>query len=141
MSLLGHPTIDSLVWYTFSIMNPFPSSSSQDRPWGNRLELVRNTPVTVVVLTVNPGEALSLQYHHNRAEYWYVLSGSGTVTVGEEHFPATAGKEYHIPQGVLHRISAETESLRILEISTGTYEDEDIIRTEDKYGRTTPNSQ
>jgi mannose-6-phosphate isomerase len=108
------------------------------KPWGNYLEFIRNTPATVKIITVNPGEMISLQKHAKRAEFWRVLSGNGTVTVGEEQFPVVAGHEFHIARGVAHRMAAGSEPLIILEITIGESDEEDIVRLEDKYGRTMP---
>lgn len=38
----------------------------EERPWGNFERFTHNEISTVKILTVNPNEELSLQYHHNR---------------------------------------------------------------------------
>lgn len=111
------------------------TSTTVEKPWGNYLEFIRNTPATVKILTINPGESLSLQKHAERDEFWFVISGIGSVTVGENELPATAGNEFHIKRGMQHRISATTETLRILEIALGNADENEIVRLEDKYGR------
>ena len=54
-----------------------------DKPWGNYLEFIRNTPATVKILNVSAGESISLQKHAERDEFWLVESGNGTITIGE----------------------------------------------------------
>jgi mannose-6-phosphate isomerase-like protein (cupin superfamily) len=119
-----------------------PKPYHEERPWGAFVEFSKNTPSTVKLLTVNPGEALSLQKHVKRAEFWRVISGSGFITVGKERISAKPDAEFFIPEGTEHRIEGGTEALVVLEISFGTFEDDDIIRLEDRYGRIgAPNSK
>ncbi|MBX4200056.1 phosphomannose isomerase type II C-terminal cupin domain [Candidatus Parcubacteria bacterium] len=113
-----------------SPINPY----LEKRPWGNFLEFTKNTISTVKILTVNAGEAFSLQSHSGRDEFWYVLSGTGTIQVGEEKFLINKGDNHYIPRGSKHRISAHG-AVEVLEISLGEFNEEDITRFEDKYGR------
>ncbi|MDD5165571.1 MAG: phosphomannose isomerase type II C-terminal cupin domain [Candidatus Pacebacteria bacterium] len=112
-----------------------PTSYREERPWGAFVEFSRNSPTTVKLLTVSPGEALSLQTHTKRDEFWRVISGTGYITVGDIRVSTQPEAEFFIPHGTPHRLEGGTESLVILEISYGTFEDEDIIRLDDKYGR------
>jgi mannose-6-phosphate isomerase-like protein (cupin superfamily) len=106
-----------------------------DKPWGNYLEFIRNTPATVKILTINPGESISLQKHAERDEFWLVLSGNGTVTVGDQEIEVVVGAEYHIKRGMQHRMSAGSHELKVLEIALGNADENEIVRLEDKYGR------
>ncbi len=112
-----------------------PTLYHEERPWGEFVELARNTPVTVKIITVHSGEALSLQQHAKRDELWRVLSGNGTITSGTEQVPAVIGSMHFIPRSSLHRLEAGSEPLVVLEIAYGTFDDTDIIRLEDRYGR------
>ncbi len=112
-----------------------PESRRETRPWGEFVEFARNSPCTVKILTVKAGESLSLQYHHGRDEMWHVLSGAGTLQIGDEEVRAIPGSDYLIPRETKHRISGGDTDLSILEISTGAFDDADIVRIEDKYGR------
>lgn len=112
-----------------------PTSYREERPWGAFVEFSRNSPTTVKLLTVSPGEALSLQTHTKRDEFWRVISGNGFITVGSTRISAQPEAEFFIPRGTEHRLEAGSENLVILEISYGTFEDEDILRLNDKYGR------
>ncbi len=108
---------------------------TEERPWGMFRQFATGEPVTVKLLTVSAGQRLSLQRHHGRSEFWHVLSGAPEITVGEETRVAQPGDEFHIPPETLHRIAAGGEDVRILEIATGTFDENDIERIEDAYGR------
>ena len=90
---------------------------------------------TVKIITVNPGESLSLQYHNKREEFWRILSGKGKCVIGEETIEIAKGDEFFIPKKTKHRMTAEKESVEWMEISFGKFEEEDIVRLEDKYKR------
>lgn len=112
------------------------SFKSELKPWGERLEFARNKECTVVIIIVKKGELLSLQTHKNREEFWYVVGGSGNVIIGETTHTAKVGDTFTVKVGEKHRIKAnENEELKILEISQGLYDENDIERLEDKYGR------
>ncbi len=106
-----------------------------ERPWGSYERFTLNEPTTVKLITVKPGEEFSLQTHAHRDEFWHVISGSGTVTVGDGARVARAGDEFFIPRGMLHRAQGGDEGLLFLEIAFGAFDENDIDRVEDKYGR------
>jgi len=110
--------------------------TTEKRPWGFFTQYIKNEQATVKIISVKEGASLSLQYHQNREEFWHVLSGIGTVTIGKKKYIAKAGKEFVVPPTVLHRISATTPLL-ILEIATGMFDEADITRVQDEYGRAT----
>jgi mannose-1-phosphate guanylyltransferase/mannose-6-phosphate isomerase len=112
-------------------LNPF----TVERPWGSFRQFTHNGESTVKLHWVKPGEKTSLQTHEKRDEFWRVVSGSGKVQVGEEEFDAAPGKEYFAPAGVKHRLCAGAEGMMLIEIATGDFDEEDITRYEDKYGR------
>ena len=108
------------------------------RPWGSELWLTKeyDNPSMVKILNVNPGETLSLQFHHNRDEFWRVISGDGYATIGETKIPLSVGVECFIPRETKHRLESGTSQLTILELAFGAFDEHDIIRLEDRYGRT-----
>jgi len=110
-------------------------STTNIRPWGSFIEFTKNKPSTVKILVVAPGEEFSLQYHQNREEFWRVLEGTPVVIVGDEEFSAKEGDEFFVGKNKKHRISAGDTEVRVLEISFGEFDENDIIRVEDKYGR------
>ena len=117
-----------------------PDLFREVRPWGEEIWLTRDheAPTMVKIITVNPGEILSLQYHSRRDEYWYAISGDGIAEVGDEHIPLTAGKTCFIQRETKHRVSGGAVQLVFLELAFGDFDENDIVRLEDKYGRTTP---
>ncbi len=107
----------------------------QERPWGNFERFTLNEQTTVKIVTVNPGEAISLQTHEHRDEFWRVLTGSGTVRIGEIDHPAHVGDAFFNSRHSKHRVEGGPEGLTFLEIAFGDFDEKDIARLEDKYGR------
>ncbi len=114
------------------MLKPF----NEERPWGGFREFVENEKDTVKILFVKKGESFSLQRHHYRDEFWRVLSGDPDITIGERVISAKPGDEFEIPPETNHRVSALNNDVEILEIARGKFDEGDIIRVEDKYGRT-----
>ncbi|HEY4489378.1 MAG TPA: phosphomannose isomerase type II C-terminal cupin domain [Candidatus Paceibacterota bacterium] len=108
---------------------------TETRPWGEFRQFTTGTPVTVKVLLVKAGERISLQQHEKRSEFWRVLSGAPLITIGTETFQAAKGDEIEVPVRTLHRIEATDTDVEILEISEGTFNEADISRIDDNYGR------
>ncbi|HEY0980225.1 MAG TPA: phosphomannose isomerase type II C-terminal cupin domain [Candidatus Paceibacterota bacterium] len=105
------------------------------KPWGAFRQFTHNESTTVKVLFVRAGEAFSLQTHAHREEFWKVLSGTPRITIGDVTTRAKAGDEFSIAAGTAHRIEAEGADAEILEIARGAFDEDDIIRLQDKYGR------
>lgn len=112
----------------------------EHRPWGKFEQFTHNELSTVKIITVQPRQQLSLQYHHHREEYWRVVGGSGEVVIGDETLSARTGDSFYIPQGTVHRMQTLDDTLVILEIAYGEFDEEDIVRLEDKYGRSSPSN-
>jgi len=107
----------------------------EERPWGIFRRFTNNVVSTVKILTVNPNEELSLQSHNKREEFWRVIKGDGVFEVGENKNIVETGFEQYIPIKTKHKIKAGVDGIEILEISLGDFDEGDIIRYEDKYGR------
>ncbi|MEN9621859.1 MAG: hypothetical protein RLZZ67_293 [Candidatus Parcubacteria bacterium] len=107
----------------------------ENRPWGIFRQFTKNEKSTVKIIAVKPNEELSLQTHNNRDEFWHVIAGSGSITKGTEILQANPGNEFFVPRTTAHRISAGADGLSILEIATGDFDENDIIRLSDRYGR------
>ena len=105
------------------------------RPWGNFQQFIENSRSTIKIVNINPYSELSLQYHNNRDEFWRVLTGECIVTIGENFFNAKEGSEFFVPRKTRHKIATNVSPVQILEISLGHFEEGDIVRIEDKYGR------
>ncbi len=121
--------------YTKSVEG-LPHYYKETRPWGNFERFTENESSTVKIITVEAGEAFSLQSHTHRSEFWYVLDGQGSITVGESTAAASAGMSFFIKAGHKHRAEASPSGhLVFLEIAFGTFDEGDIRRFEDRYGR------
>jgi mannose-6-phosphate isomerase len=113
-----------------------PAVRHVERPWGAFRQYAHNQEVTVSLMTVMPGQRLSLQSHTGRAELWVVLDDGAVVQVGEEERPYRAGEEVWIPAGGKHRLSCQgTRPVRVLEVAFGNWQQEDITRYADDYQR------
>jgi len=108
---------------------------TEKRPWGQFERFTLNEKSTVKILTVKPKQSPSLQYHHKRAEFWKILEGTGKATVGNRTIRVKKGDEIFIKKKQKHTIEALSKELKILEISLGTFNEKDIVRLKDKYGR------
>jgi mannose-6-phosphate isomerase-like protein (cupin superfamily) len=107
------------------------------RPWGWYDIIDESDRYKVKSIEVNPGEKLSLQKHHHRAEHWVVVEGTAlTECDGKEKLLAENESTY-IPVGSIHRLSNPGKiPLRIIEVQSGPYlGEDDIVRLEDIYGR------
>lgn len=107
----------------------------EERPWGNFERFCQNEKTTVKILQVNPNEELSLQFHHNRDEFWKVIEGSGIILIGNETRIGKKGDEFFIKRETNHQIKTSDSSVSILEISFGDFDENDIVRLKDKYNR------
>lgn len=107
------------------------------RPWGHFDSIDAGHRYQVKRITVFPGEILSLQMHHHRAEHWIVVSGTAKVTRGDETFYVTENQSTYIPIGEKHRLeNCGTIPLEMIEVQSGSYlGEDDIVRFEDVYGR------
>ena len=105
------------------------------RPWGQFDQFTKNEQTTVKTVFVKKGEAFSLQYHNQRTELWKILSGTPEVTVGQSVVRAKKGDEFEIQPKMNHRVSSIDGDTEFLEISFGEFNEDDIVRIEDKYGR------
>ena len=112
-------------------------SQSVTKPWGYYVDLERNPFMVIKRIKVFPNQRFSLQYHENRDEFWRVISGDGEVTLGNHTLPAKFGHHFHIPSGVVHRMTAGPSGVMFLEIQEGECSEKDIVRIEDDYGRVT----
>jgi mannose-1-phosphate guanylyltransferase/mannose-6-phosphate isomerase len=106
-----------------------------DRPWGGFRQFAHNAQCTVKILTVAAGQLLSLQSHRGRDELWVVLDEGLQVEIDGEKQVAHPGDEFVIPRGARHRVGSVGATGRILEISFGEFDEDDIERYEDVYGR------
>ena len=118
--------------------NPFAFAPRRvDKPWGYELIWADTERYVGKLLVVNAGQALSLQYHEEKAESWLVQSGRASLELGEVGGELTtyeigAGDAFRYRPGTVHRVMA-IEDLTIVEVSTAHLDD--VVRLEDRYGR------
>ncbi|WP_420851307.1 mannose-1-phosphate guanylyltransferase/mannose-6-phosphate isomerase [Parashewanella hymeniacidonis] len=107
------------------------------RPWGCYDSIDNGERFQVKRITVNPGEKLSVQMHHHRAEHWIVVSGTAKVTLGEQELLVTENQSTYIKIGEVHALENPGKiALHMIEVQTGTYlGEDDIVRLKDRYGR------
>jgi len=108
-----------------------------DKPWGWYKDLERHHNVVIKKIYVKPFKRISLQKHAHRDEFWYILSGSGEVIVGDENLLANPGVSFIIGRGMVHRITAKSDGITFLEVQEGECREDDIVRLEDDYNRVT----
>ena len=107
------------------------------RPWGKYDSIDNGARYQVKRITVKPGEKLSVQMHHHRAEHWIVVSGTASVTCGEETFLLSENQSTYIPLGEVHCLENPGKvELELIEVQSGSYlGEDDIVRFVDQYGR------
>lgn len=107
------------------------------RPWGHYEGIDAGDRFQVKRITVKPGEKLSLQMHHHRAEHWVVVSGTARVTCGDKVSLLSENESTYIPIGMNHRLENPGKlPLHIIEVQSGSYlGEDDIVRFEDIYKR------
>jgi mannose-1-phosphate guanylyltransferase / mannose-6-phosphate isomerase len=108
------------------------------RPWGWYDSVDNGARFQVKRIVVKPGATLSLQMHHHRAEHWIVVSGTAKVTKGDETLLLSENQSTYIPLGTTHRLENPGRvDLEMVEVQSGSYlGEDDIVRFEDAYGRT-----
>ena len=122
------------------VTKPIPSEkppvSLVERPWGSFKQYANNRDCTVSLMTVLPGQRLSLQSHTGRAELWIVIDDGALVHVGEQERLYNAGDEIWIPANEKHRLSCGGKTpVRVLEVAFGNWQQDDIQRYADDYSR------
>jgi mannose-6-phosphate isomerase-like protein (cupin superfamily) len=121
---------------TESIPVEKPDVTFVRRPWGSFKQYAFNRECTVSLMTVLPGQRLSLQSHTGRAELWIVMDDGAVVRVGDRERVCHAGDEIWIPANEKHRLSCrDSKPVRVLEVAFGNWQQDDIQRYEDDYKR------
>ncbi|MFH1064458.1 MAG: phosphomannose isomerase type II C-terminal cupin domain [Candidatus Woesearchaeota archaeon] len=105
------------------------------KPWGDFVQFCHNEQCTVKILNVKANEELSLQYHNNRDEFWKILEGEASIIIGDITKQGKKGDEFFIKRLEKHRIRTSDSDVSILEVSFGEFDENDIVRLEDKYDR------
>ena len=108
------------------------------RPWGRYDCLDIDDRYQVKILTVNPGAKLSVQMHYHRSEHWVVVSGKARVHYGNESHDLNVNESTYHGKEVVHALENPGDTpLELIEVQVGSYlGEDDIVRFDDKYGRT-----
>jgi mannose-1-phosphate guanylyltransferase/mannose-6-phosphate isomerase len=106
-----------------------------ERPWGAFERFTLNEPSTVKIITVDAGQTLSLQRHEHRDELWVALDPDLVFEIDGEVITPEVGDRALIRAGQTHRLSSSGATARIVEIAFGHFDEDDIERLEDAYGR------
>jgi mannose-6-phosphate isomerase len=120
-------------------LDPFAHEPRRvEKPWGWELIWAHADAYVGKILFVRAGHSLSLQFHREKDESWYVESGRARLELGKIGQAVLAeevigpGAAFHYPPGTVHRVTA-LEDTTILEVSTPHLDD--VVRLEDRYGR------
>ena len=76
-------------------------------------EFLRVPDLSAGLYVIEAG-ATDPQQPHREDELYYVVSGQGTITVGDEQRPVAAGSVVFVAAGVAHRFHDITERLEVL---------------------------
>lgn len=115
----------------------------EERPWGNFTVLSelskqgQSNDIIIKRLEVYPGKRLSYQQHELRGEHWYTISGNGFAVINDENISLSPGESVEIKVGDKHRLDNRQgkESLIVIEIITGEFDEFDNHRLEDDFDR------
>lgn len=107
------------------------------KPWGSELWFAHTDRYAGKILRVRAGCRLSVQFHEEKDETSYVLSGRVFVSQGDSADRLTTrelgpGDSWRNSPRVIHTLEA-VENAEIIEVSTPQLED--VVRLEDRYGR------
>ncbi len=109
-----------------------------DKPWGYELHWAKTEKYVGKLIHVDAGHALSLQYHNEKDETIFLASGRMLFEIQEQgelvRREMLPGEAVHVTPRTVHRMTAITDC-DIFEVSTP--ELHDVVRLEDRYGRTT----
>jgi mannose-6-phosphate isomerase len=128
---LTSPNLESLDRFSFQ-------PDKVEKPWGHELIWAKAEDYAGKLLFVRAGQALSLQFHREKDESWFVLEGKAELELGEAGQAVLMtevvgpGTAFRFRPGTVHRVKA-VEDTTILEVSTPQLDD--IVRLEDSYGR------
>ena len=128
---LSSPNLESLERFSFQ-------PDRVEKPWGYELIWAKAEDYAGKMLFVRAGQTLSLQFHREKDESWYLLEGRAEVELGEAGQAVLKaevvgpGAAFRLKPGTVHRVRA-VEDTTILEVSTPQLDD--IVRLEDAYGR------
>ena len=111
------------------------SKGVYERPWGHYKVHGKGDNWALKTLHVSPDQATSLQTHARRDEYWMLVSGEAIVVRDEAMLPLLPFQLFHVTKGAKHRLIGGPAGCIVVEVMQGDYDENDITRIEDNYGR------
>ena len=114
-------------------------SKKSYRPWGSFTNIENGPSWQVKKLEIKPKASISLQLHNKRSEHWVIVSGTAKIEIDNKVSFLKKNESAYIPLGAKHRLSNPDEiPLILIEVQSGSYlAEDDIVRFEDIYGRST----
>ena len=108
-----------------------------EKPWGAEELLEHNEFYVVKRLFMKENACCSLQYHEEKHETIYVLSGTLKIIIGDTEDSLgdvilNAGEYLAIPPFKIHRMFGVTDCLYL---ESSTTQLDDVVRVQDEYGR------
>jgi len=108
-----------------------------NKPWGTYESILEEDYCKVKKIVIKPNQAPSYQYHFKRSEVWIVVQGEGSVKIDDIECSCNVGSVINVPVQAKHQIkNTGSVDLIFVEVQLGeSFEETDIVRLEDKYGR------
>jgi len=124
---------------SWMVRDAIRASARGVRPWGEFYGWNKGPGWYLKTIHIKPKKRLSLQYHNQRSEYWMLVEGDATATTGTAGDSLTQHKMiknelFHVPLGTVHRLESHKGGT-IVEIAMGEFDENDIVRIEDDFGR------
>lgn len=115
---------ESRPWGTFEVLHEFRREDGSEE-------------IVIKKITVHPQKRLSYQSHTKRREHWHIIEGEGIVIIDDKEIPVSGEHKVHVPLGAKHRIvnNHPSKKLVFIEISHGDFDENDITRYQDDFGR------
>lgn len=114
------------------------TSTITKRPWGKFEQFTNNEHSTVKIIEIERGKRLSLQSHQHREEWWIALDEGIVIEIDGSKRMLQKDEHAFVPKGSKHRLScvvSSSEKARVLEIAFGEFDEEDVVRYDDDWGR------
>jgi mannose-6-phosphate isomerase len=105
------------------------------KPWGYFINFINNKPCTVKLITLNPNESTSKQSHKKRVEIWLIIDDGLQIEIDNKVLKPKVNEIIIVPKKIVHRITSLGMVCRIIEISLGRFDEDDIERFDDNYNR------
>ena len=109
-----------------------------EKPWGSYQSIYNDPDTQVKIIRIKPNERPSYQYHFRRTEHWIVVRGTGVLVQDGKEIPIAPGMVIFVPKESKHAAhNTGKDELMFVEVQLGDYfGEDDIVRLDDRYGRT-----